>query len=107
MIGSVAVRLAIMSNSWIDAITAEMQQRQMSRRLLASRIHLTEGAFNHYLHGRRDVPFVVAQHIEQVLGVPLDLWYASRGRVPDDLIDRYGTEGLAQQFQRMREDAHV
>jgi plasmid maintenance system antidote protein VapI len=92
-----------MSNAWIDATIAEMQQRQMSKRLLASRIHLTEGAFNHYVHGRRAVPLIVAQQIEQVLGVPMDLWYASRGQVPADLVDRYGIKGLAEQFQRMRE----
>lgn len=93
-----------MSNVWIDAVKAAMQRRQMSQQLLASLVYVNQRAFNHYLHGRRETPFVVAQQIERVLGVPLDLWYASRGCVPDDLRDRYGVAGLAEQFQRMREE---
>lgn len=91
-----------MSNNWIEAVTKEMRDRQMSKRLLASRLHVEEGTLNHYLNERREAPFVVAQSVEEVLGVSLDLWYASRGRVPEDLIDRYGVKGLAEQFQRMR-----
>lgn len=92
-----------MSNNWTHAIKAELRERQMRQQALARQLGISDQYLSTIMR-TGEASFPIAQQIENLLGVSMDLWYASRGRVPEDLIDRYGVKGLAEQFQRMREE---
>lgn len=89
-------------NNWTNAIKTELRQRRMQQKALALHLGISDQYLSTIMRSG-EASFPIAQQIENLLGVSMDLWYASRGRVPEDLIDRYGVKGLAEQFQRMRE----
>jgi len=102
--GDSLLQVMNMSNVWVDAVKTKMQQRQMTQRGLAQAISCHETLICLCFTGRQEVGLSIAQQIEKVLGVPLDLWYASRGRVPHDLTVKYSADQLVTWFERMREE---
>jgi gp16 family phage-associated protein len=91
-------------DAWAQEVKIALIRHGMSLSALATHLGVSQPQLSNVLAGKREGNRAMAEHVAALLGVPIDLWYAVKRRVPDDLLDRYGTEELARQFQRMREE---
>lgn len=90
-------------DKWAEEVKIALIRRQMSVSALANNLGVSQPQISNILAGKRDGNHALAQQIENLLGVPLDLWYAVKRRVPDDVAEKYGTEKLAEEFKTLRE----
>lgn len=91
-------------DKWAEEVKIALIRRGMSVSALADNLGVSQPQISNVLAGKREGNQHLAAKIENLLGVPLDLWYSVKRIVPADLVSKYGAEGLVEQFQRMREE---
>lgn len=84
-----------------------LAKQRIPHKRLAHDLGISQQYLNNILTGYYGASKDVARKINAYFGISLDLWFISRGCIPDDILKNYSPDQIAQQFQRMREEQNV